>query len=217
MKKSFILGFIVAAILFSFLPVGAAIQTITVKLSGVKYQVNGHLVEMAKTPPINYGNTNYAPIRPIVEAMGGAIAMDSNTNTVIITSSKDEQSVDLAIQTPISTSTPTPTPTPIPTSTPTPSPSSTPSQTPSSANDEISIEETRSVVIVNPISNDSYFIIKVKNISIVSDVKLEKVDGHESKYKPLYTNKYQLVNGTFILGRVNTFEISYKSNGIEKK
>lgn len=82
--KQLVIGLIIGISISTIIPVGAeTVKLIQVKPVDVKYQVNGEVVDI-KTQPFSYNYYNYAPARPIVEAMGGDIKMNETGDTVII-------------------------------------------------------------------------------------------------------------------------------------
>jgi hypothetical protein len=68
--KKFVLGFIIGALLFSILPVSAAIQEYICYKADYKVFVNGVEYTNEDLPVLNYKGNTYAPFRSILEAAG---------------------------------------------------------------------------------------------------------------------------------------------------
>lgn len=68
--KKFVLGFIVGALLFTALPIGAAIEEYICYKSDYKVMVNGVEYISEDLPILNYKGYTYAPFRSILEAAG---------------------------------------------------------------------------------------------------------------------------------------------------
>lgn len=68
--KKFVLGFIVGALLFTALPIGAAIEEYICYKADYKVMVNGVEYISEDLPILNYKGYTYAPFRSILEAAG---------------------------------------------------------------------------------------------------------------------------------------------------
>lgn len=106
--KGFILGFIVAALIFNMVipAVAATVKQARITYKDIKIQLDGKTITPKDTAgrvvdPFIMGGTTYLPIRAVGEALGLYVGWDNNTNTVILKS-----------KIPDPTPAPTPTPTP---------------------------------------------------------------------------------------------------------
>jgi hypothetical protein len=68
--KKFIMGFLTAALLFTAIPVGAAIEEYICYRADYKVMVNGTEYISDDLPILNYKGSTYAPFRSILEAAG---------------------------------------------------------------------------------------------------------------------------------------------------
>ncbi len=88
--KQFVLGFLIAALLFSSITVFADLIEIKAYFSDVKIALNGKILNLKdvngkKVIPIIYEGTTYLPVRALANAFDKEVEYDSHTNTVIIT------------------------------------------------------------------------------------------------------------------------------------
>ena len=74
--KKFILGFIVSALLFTVIPVGAAIQEYICYKADYKVLINGEEYSHPDLPILNYKGNTYAPFRSVLEAAGLVVDWD---------------------------------------------------------------------------------------------------------------------------------------------
>lgn len=68
--KKFIMGFLTAALLFTAIPVGAAIEEFICHRADYRVMVNGEQYISEDLPILNYKGSTYAPFRSILEAAG---------------------------------------------------------------------------------------------------------------------------------------------------
>lgn len=68
--KKFIMGFLTAALLFTAIPIGAAIEEYICYRADYKVMVNGEQYISNDLPILNYKGSTYAPFRSILEAAG---------------------------------------------------------------------------------------------------------------------------------------------------
>jgi hypothetical protein len=88
--KQFLLGFIIASLLFSSITVFADLTEIKAYLSDIKIALNGRILELKdangnKVTPVVYNGTTYLPVRALANAFGKDVNYDSVANTVNIT------------------------------------------------------------------------------------------------------------------------------------
>ena len=74
--KKFVLGFLAAALLFTAIPVGAAIEEFICHRADYRVMVNGEQYISEDLPILNYKGSTYAPFRSVLEAAG----LDVNWN-----------------------------------------------------------------------------------------------------------------------------------------
>lgn len=87
--KQFLLGFLIASLLFSSITVFADITEIKAFISDIKIALNGQLLELKdangnKVKPIVYNGTTYLPVRALANAFGKEVDYNGKTNTVEI-------------------------------------------------------------------------------------------------------------------------------------
>lgn len=92
--RSFLLGFLISALIFSSITIFADTTEIKAFLSDIKINLDGKILELKdsqgnKITPIVYNGTTYLPVRAIAESLGKEVQWDEKTNTVIITSKKE--------------------------------------------------------------------------------------------------------------------------------
>lgn len=93
--KKFLAGLIVGALLFSIIPVGAAVQEYVLQKSSAKLVVNGAEYANKDLPVLNYKGYNYMPadaFRGICETIGAGFKWDN---------SKKEVQIEVAGQAPV--------------------------------------------------------------------------------------------------------------------
>ena len=83
--KKFITGFLTAALLFTALPIGAAIEEYICYRADYKVMVNGEQYISEDLPILNYKGSTYAPFRSILEAAGLAVEWDAELNQAEVT------------------------------------------------------------------------------------------------------------------------------------
>lgn len=87
--KQFLLGFLIASLLFSSITVFADITEIKAFISDIKIALNGQLLELKdangnKVKPIVYNGTTYLPVRALANAFEKEVNFNGTTNTVEI-------------------------------------------------------------------------------------------------------------------------------------
>jgi len=103
--KNFILGFLVATLIFSLaLPVLArdGQETWTVIFRNIKLVVDGVLIEpkdaMGNTvDPFIYNGTTYLPVRAVAEAFGKEVTWDGNTSTIYLGDPVDKPAKEVTL------------------------------------------------------------------------------------------------------------------------
>jgi hypothetical protein len=103
--KKFILGFVIGAMLFSIMPIKAAIEEFKLYKSDSKVIIKGSEFKHETLPFLTYQGNDYAPLKPMLESAGFVV----NWNT-----EQKEYEAIVPTPTPEPTPTPSPTPTPIP-------------------------------------------------------------------------------------------------------
>ncbi len=91
--KQFIVGIIIAAMLFSFSAVFAENKSIVAYFNDIKIQLDGKFIELKdvnENPvrPFIHEGTTYLPVRAIAEALGMEVKYNETTNTVELTKKK---------------------------------------------------------------------------------------------------------------------------------
>lgn len=81
--KGFMVGFVMAMVLFSCLPAIAAQRQATATYNGAKIMLNGIQLQ---ADPVSINNTTYLPLRSIAEALQLTVDWNEQANTVTITS-----------------------------------------------------------------------------------------------------------------------------------
>ena len=92
--KTFFLGFLIATILFTFIPISAAVQEYILQESDCTLTIDGQVWESSGLPMLNYGGYNYIPVtafKDIAEQLGADFEYDNDTKTINITSAPQEQ------------------------------------------------------------------------------------------------------------------------------
>jgi len=68
--KKFIAGFVLAAVLFNIVPIGAAIEEFVLNKADYKLIIKGTEYKDPDKPMLNYQGTTYAPVRSLLTAAG---------------------------------------------------------------------------------------------------------------------------------------------------
>lgn len=92
--KSFLLGFLLGALIFSSITVFADMTEIKAFLSDIKVNFDGKMLNLKdsegnKITPIVYNGTTYLPVRVIAESLGKEVHWEQDTNTIKILSKKE--------------------------------------------------------------------------------------------------------------------------------
>jgi len=90
MKKSFVLGFLLATLLFSAIPVGAAVQEYILTSTASKLVVDGVEVKNDTLPMMSYNGYNYIPassFRDICDKIGVGFEWNDTTKAIEIDTS----------------------------------------------------------------------------------------------------------------------------------
>jgi len=93
--KKFVLGFIVGALLFTALPIGAAIEEYICYKADYKVMVNGVEYISEDLPILNYKGYTYAPFRSILEAAGLTVDWNGELRQASVTTPKTQESEDV--------------------------------------------------------------------------------------------------------------------------
>jgi len=97
--KSFMLGFIVAAILFGIcIPTTAASRQTIATYNGAKIMLNGSLLSTKDAETVVIDGTNYLPVRAIAESLDLVVGWNSYTNTIILESVGNNKTNTTAIE-----------------------------------------------------------------------------------------------------------------------
>ena len=111
--KKFFFGFILAALLFSAMPIGAAVEQYILTPSAAKIVVDGAEVKDNKLPIMNYQGYNYIPaatFRSICDKIGVEFEWDNTTKEIQLSTKEvkavSETVVPAAELTPTTTTTP---------------------------------------------------------------------------------------------------------------
>ena len=90
MKKSFVLGFLLATLLFSAIPVGAAVQEYILTSTASKLVVDGVEVKNDTLPMMSYNGYNYIPassFKQICDKIGVGFEWDNTAKSIEIDTS----------------------------------------------------------------------------------------------------------------------------------
>lgn len=106
--KKFISGFLCAAVLFSVMPIKAAIEEFLCYRADYKVMVNGAEYVSEELPILNYKGYTYAPFRSILEAAGLDVNWNTELNQAEVSSATitNKEATNMSVQT-------SPAPTPI--------------------------------------------------------------------------------------------------------
>lgn len=83
--KKFTMGFLTAALLFTAIPVGAAIEEYICYKADYKVMVNGTEYISNELPVLNYKGNTYAPFRSILEAAGLTVSWNAELSQAEVT------------------------------------------------------------------------------------------------------------------------------------
>jgi hypothetical protein len=125
--KKFIAGFALAAVLFTALPIGAAIEEFILYRADYNILANGEVYNDPELPALNYKGYTYIPLRNIAKLLGVQLDWNATLNQAEIT----RAAITSIEVTPTPEPTSSPAHTPVPTITPTPAPKPTPVPMPS--------------------------------------------------------------------------------------
>jgi hypothetical protein len=84
--KQFVIGVIVGAMLFSAVPIGAAIEEFICYRADYKVMINGEEYVSEDLPVLNYKGNTYAPFRSILEKAGLNVAWNAELGQAEVTS-----------------------------------------------------------------------------------------------------------------------------------
>lgn len=86
MKKylGFITGFLCASLLFTAIPIKAAVQEYILQKADYQVVANGTVLEDSEHPILSYNDTTYLSMRKAAEALGADVTWDSESNKAII-------------------------------------------------------------------------------------------------------------------------------------
>lgn len=86
--KKFVMGFLTAALLFTAIPVGAAIEEYICHKADYKVMVNGTEYVSEDLPVLNYKGSTYAPFRSVLEAAGLNVNWNAELKQAEVTAPK---------------------------------------------------------------------------------------------------------------------------------
>jgi hypothetical protein len=90
--KKFISGFIVAALLFTFLPIKAAVEQFICTKADYKVAINGKDYSHPDLPILNYKGNTYAPLRSMLQAAGMDVTWNAATKKAEVSTKESEGS-----------------------------------------------------------------------------------------------------------------------------
>lgn len=101
--KQFFVGVIVGAMLFSVVPISAAIEEFICYRADYKVVVNGAEYSDADLPILNYKGNTYAPFRSILEKAGLNVTWNADLNQAEVTSNPTSSQINDVEETTMST------------------------------------------------------------------------------------------------------------------